>query len=195
MAAALLPALLSALLAGATAAALPPTPPHHPRPGAPRPHILFVMADDLGHGNVEWYRKDGPVPEVQTPALSALVAEGVRLDRVYSYSCCSPTRSSFISGRLPLHVNVLNTDPATFNESTGEGAGVATEMTGIGQVMARAGYTTAVVVRPAGPAPARRFVGVHAHRLPLTRGGSGTGKVGRCAPPSPALPPRAALLC
>ena len=134
----------------------------------------------------------GPVPEVQTPALSALVAEGVRLDRVYSYSCCSPTRSSFISGRLPLHVNVLNTDPATFNESTNEGAGVATEMTGIGQVMVSAGYTTAVVVRPCMPLPPLCW---SAQQRPLTRGRLGTGKVGRCAPPSPALPPHAALLC
>ena len=59
----------------------------------------------------------------------------------YSYACCSPTRSSFISGRLPINVNILNTDPASFNASTGEGAGIATEMTGIGEVLARGGYS------------------------------------------------------
>jgi arylsulfatase B len=116
------------------------------RADAVRPHIVFLMADDLGHGNVGWHRR-GPdaVPEANTPAMDALVAEGVALERVYSYACCSPTRSSFISGRLPIHVNVLNTDPATFNSSSGEGAGVATHMTGIGEVLARANYTTAVV--------------------------------------------------
>ena len=77
--------------------------------------------------------------------MDNLVAEGVALERVYSYACCSPTRSSFISGRLPIHVNVLNTDPASFNTSTGEGAGIATYMTGIGAVLVRANYTTAVV--------------------------------------------------
>ena len=158
------------LLLGATCGATSPA--AHPIGASQRPHIVFVMADvsaeqqhhhhhpsaptqpnshaadlqDLGHGNVGWHRK-GPqaVPEVQTPAMDSLVAEGVALERVYSYACCSPTRSSFVSGRLPIHVNILNTDPASFNTSTGEGAGIATHMTGIGAVLARGNYTTAVV--------------------------------------------------
>ena len=158
------------LLLGATCGATSPA--AHPIGASQRPHIVFVMADvsaeqqhhhhhpsaptqpnsraadlqDLGHGNVGWHRK-GPqaVPEVQTPAMDSLVAEGVALERVYSYACCSPTRSSFVSGRLPIHVNILNTDPASFNTSTGEGAGIATYMTGIGAVLARGNYTTAVV--------------------------------------------------
>lgn len=67
-----------------------------------RPHIVFLMADDLGHGNVGWHRAGagGPaVPEAATPAMDALVASGIALERVYSFACCSPTRSSFISGR------------------------------------------------------------------------------------------------
>ena len=113
-----------------------------------RPHILFFMADDLGHGNVGWHRRqdDGAVPpEVQTPTMDLLVAEGIDLRRVYSYKFCSPTRSSFISGRLPYHVNMENTDPASWDPTTGEGAGVATGMTGIGAVLARGGYSTAAV--------------------------------------------------
>ncbi len=108
--------------------------------------VFAGLQDDLGHGNVGWHRKGAQaVPEVQTPAMDSLVAAGVALERVYSYACCSPTRSSFISGRLPIHVNILNTDPASFNPSTGEGAGIATNMTGIGEVLARGNYTTAVV--------------------------------------------------
>ena len=99
---------------------------------------LPTLQDDLGYGNVGWHRKGAQaVPEVQTPAMDSLVAEGVALERVYSYACCSPTRSSFISGRLPIHVNILNTDPASFNPTTGEGAGIATNMTGIGEVLTR----------------------------------------------------------
>ena len=33
----------------------------------------------------------------------------------YSYMFCSPTRSSLQSGRLPVHVNVLNLQPTTWN--------------------------------------------------------------------------------
>ena len=35
---------------------------------APKPHILLVLADDLGWANVGWHR-DPPTPEVQTPVL------------------------------------------------------------------------------------------------------------------------------
>lgn len=42
-------------------------------------------------------------------------------------------------------MNVLNTDPAHFNISSGEGAGVATMMTGIGEVLKRGGYSTAAI--------------------------------------------------
>ena len=33
---------------------------------APKPHVVFLLADDLGWANVGWHR-DPPTPEVQTP--------------------------------------------------------------------------------------------------------------------------------
>jgi hypothetical protein len=36
------------------------------------------------------------------------VKEGVELDRFYTYKYCSPTRSSFLSGRLPIHNTQIN---------------------------------------------------------------------------------------
>eukprot|EP00729_Bicosta_minor_P002649 gene2649-14137_t len=115
---------------------------------APKPHIVFFMADDLGHANVGWHRQQdsGSVPlEVQTPNMDALVSAGIDLKRAYAFMFCSPTRSSFLSGRLPLNVNMLNTDPAAFDAVSGEGAGIATNMTGIATVLAKGGYSTAVV--------------------------------------------------
>ena len=56
-----------------------------------------------------------------------------------------PLGPPYSAGRLPINVNILNTDPASFDVSSGEGAGIATMMTGIGEVLARGGYTTAVV--------------------------------------------------
>ena len=35
-------------------------------------------------------------------------AEGIQLERYYTFKFCSPTRSSFLSGRLPIHVNEDN---------------------------------------------------------------------------------------
>ena len=41
-------------------------------------------------------------PTARTPNLDGLVKEGVELDRFYTFKYCSPTRSSFLSGRLPV---------------------------------------------------------------------------------------------
>lgn len=110
------------------------------------PHIVFFMADDLGNGNVGFRRLAGDAAsEVRTPTIDGLAREGVILERLYSYMFCSPTRSSFLSGRLPLHVNTLNLDPAAFNPATGEGAGIGTNMTGLASALKRVGFQTAVV--------------------------------------------------
>ena len=46
---------------------------------APRPHIVFALADDLGHANVGW-NSGG---KVLTPHLDQLRKEGLALDRHY----------------------------------------------------------------------------------------------------------------
>ena len=67
-----------------------------------QPHLIFVMADDQGH-------KNGYLnPELITPHTHEIVAEGVRFLNHYVFKFCSPTRSSFLSGRLPIHVNMEN---------------------------------------------------------------------------------------
>ena len=81
---------------------------------AVKPHIILHLADDFGWANAGWHRPEG-YKEVQTPNMDALVKAGVELDHAYSYMFCSPTRSSLQSGRLPVHVNVLNLQPTTWN--------------------------------------------------------------------------------
>jgi len=111
-----------------------------------KPHILLVLADDLGYGNVGWLRESFGLKtdEQQTPELDKLVGEGVSLTRFYAYKMCSPTRSSLQSGRLPLHVNIVNKNAAVYNESesTGTGAGIPRNMTGIATKLRQAGYRT-----------------------------------------------------
>eukprot|EP01059_Diplonema_ambulator_P035508 TRINITY_DN8374_c0_g1_i4.p1 TRINITY_DN8374_c0_g1~~TRINITY_DN8374_c0_g1_i4.p1 ORF type:complete len:505 (+),score=127.32 TRINITY_DN8374_c0_g1_i4:44-1516(+) len=74
-----------------------------------QPHIVFFLADDLGHYNLGYLGNT----EVDTPTIDSLAREGVVLERHYVYQFCSPTRSSFLSGRLPIHVNTLNGDITT----------------------------------------------------------------------------------
>eukprot|EP01084_Bolivina_argentea_P309849 536002_1 len=67
----------------------------------PPPHIIVVLADDLGWATIGFHDS-----EVQTPFIDNLaVNESVTLLNHYVYKYCSPTRSSFLSGRLPFHVN------------------------------------------------------------------------------------------
>jgi hypothetical protein len=81
----------------------PPAPPPPPPLGY-KPNIIFHLADDFGHYNSGWAGNE----EARTPNIDALVAEGVVMDRQYTFKSCSPTRSSFLSGRLPYHVNQAN---------------------------------------------------------------------------------------
>ena len=71
---------------------------------APRPHIVMIVADDTGWSNIG-FNTGG---RVRTPTIDALAADGIMLASHYVYKFCSPSRSSFMSGRLPIHVNQEN---------------------------------------------------------------------------------------
>lgn len=111
------------------------------RPGTaaaapPRPHIVVLLADNVGWANVGFHRPPQvPAREIHTPNLDALAEKGLILDRHYTYKFCSPSRSSFLSGRLPFHVNIYNDDPTML-----PGAGVPVNMTMISDKLKTAGY-------------------------------------------------------
>ncbi|MBY0407142.1 MAG: sulfatase-like hydrolase/transferase, partial [Rickettsiales bacterium] len=61
-----------------------------------RPNILFIVADDLGWGDVGWHNGIA-----RTPHMNALVHEGVELNWHYVYPSCTPTRTALMTGRYP----------------------------------------------------------------------------------------------
>ena len=62
-----------------------------------RPNIVYILADDLGYGDVRCYNKDSKIP---TPNLDRLAAEGVRCTDAHAPSAvCSPTRYGLLTGR------------------------------------------------------------------------------------------------
>ena len=116
---------------------------------ASKPHIVMVLADDLGWAEVGWHRnysiggvRVAATREVQTPRLDQLVREGMELDRAYVYKCCSPTRSAVQSGRNPYHVNPLNAamEIHNLNDTVSGYAGIPRNMTGMATKLAAAGY-------------------------------------------------------
>ena len=71
---------------------------------AERPHIVLVMADDQGWGDMA-YAGD---PVLQTPNFDAAAASGLRFDRFYAAApVCSPTRASVMTGRTPNRMGVF----------------------------------------------------------------------------------------
>ena len=63
-----------------------------------RPHIVLVMADDQGWGDMAYNGH----PVVKTPHFDNLAASGLRFDRFYAAApVCSPTRGSVMTGRHP----------------------------------------------------------------------------------------------
>eukprot|EP01084_Bolivina_argentea_P254031 426954_1 len=107
-------------------------------PVVDKPNIVFIMADDLGWGNVGYHNKANS--EISTPNIDYLVANGLQLNRHYVDPECSPSRSSFQSGRLPVHVNTNNNDGIL--DST---MGVHPDMTGIASKLKSAGYSTHMI--------------------------------------------------
>ena len=59
-----------------------------------KPHILFIVVDDWGWADVGYHN-----PNVSTPTLDRLAAEGVKLENYYVASICTPSRSALMSGK------------------------------------------------------------------------------------------------
>jgi iduronate 2-sulfatase len=68
-----------------------------PAAAAPRPNVLFIVADDLN--NLLGCYGD---PLAKTPHLDALAARGTRFERGYcTFPLCGPSRNSFLTGLYP----------------------------------------------------------------------------------------------
>ena len=62
------------------------------------PNILFILADDLGYGDVSCYNSESKVP---TPNIDRLAREGMRFTDAHSPSTvCTPSRYSILTGRM-----------------------------------------------------------------------------------------------
>ena len=107
------------------------------------PHLVFLLADDLGWADVGWHRPAG-YDEVRTPNLDTLVAQGVEMERHYAHKYCSPSRSAFQSGRAPIHVNVNNFLPTVHNpaDPVSGFAAIPRNMSGLATRLKEANYTT-----------------------------------------------------
>lgn len=95
---------------------------------AEKPHIILVMADDQGWGDMAYNGH----PLLKTPNFDEAAATGIRFDRFYAAApVCSPTRASVLTGRNPNRMGVYQWGyPMRKQENT------------LAEVLKGAGYTT-----------------------------------------------------
>ena len=69
----------------------------------PRPNLVLILMDDMGYGDLSSYG----APDIKTPGIDRLAAEGVRFTDFYANApTCTPTRAALISGRYQQRVGL-----------------------------------------------------------------------------------------
>ncbi len=101
-----------------------------------RPNVIFILTDNQGAWTLGCYGN----PDIRTPHIDRLAAEGTRFTRALSSNpVCSPTRATFLTGLLPSQHGVHSfldqkymTGPEAYN--------TLKEFTSLGEVLRDAGY-------------------------------------------------------
>ncbi len=66
------------------------------KPGTAKPNIVYILADDMGYGDVS---ANNPASHIRTPHIDGLAAEGIRFtDAHSSSSVCTPSRYGILTG-------------------------------------------------------------------------------------------------
>ena len=118
------------------------------RPAGRRPNIIYILADDLGVGEVGCYGQK----KIRTPNIDRLAADGMKFTAHYSGSpVCAPSRCTLLTGLHTGHAYIRDNDEMGFrgdvwHDLSLEGqrpleAGTAT----IGTMLQQAGYKTAAI--------------------------------------------------
>ncbi|MCS7238672.1 MAG: sulfatase-like hydrolase/transferase [Thermoguttaceae bacterium] len=107
---------------------------------ATRPNFLFILADDLGWGDLSCYGNQ----QFRTPALDRLAAEGILFTQYYQAgSVCSPSRAALLTSRYPAELR-LHGHLATPEQNAARGMPnfMDPSVPTLAQLLRQAGYRT-----------------------------------------------------
>jgi len=106
---------------------------------ASRPNVVFILADDLGWGDLSCYGR----PDYRTPNLDLLASQGLKFTDAYSASAiCTPTRCGFITGRYPARYKIGLIEPLP---ATNRQVGLDPQVPTIASLLKKSGYETALI--------------------------------------------------
>ena len=107
------------------------------------PNIVIILADDLGYGDIGAFG----APNIRTPRLDAMAAEGQKWTSFYVQPVCSPSRAALLTGRLPVRSGMFATPngraPGVFRDDAAQGLPLD-EVT-IAELLKSAGYSTGMI--------------------------------------------------
>src|SRR5688572_14569889 len=104
-----------------------------------RPNIIFILADDLGWGDLSCYGR----PDYRTPHIDSLALHGTRFTDAYSASAvCTPTRCGYITGRYPARFKIGLEEPL---KATNLNVGLEPSHPTIASLLKTSGYDTALL--------------------------------------------------
>ncbi|MFT5284778.1 MAG: arylsulfatase A-like enzyme [Planctomycetota bacterium] len=102
----------------------------------PRPHIVLILADDLGWGDVGYHG----ATDLRTPHIDALAESGLQLDQFYAMPTCTPTRAALLTGRYPSRYGLQSCALMPWSQ-----AGLALTERLLPELLRDVGYRTAIV--------------------------------------------------
>jgi arylsulfatase A len=105
-----------------------------------RPNVVLIVTDDVGYGDFGAYG----APDIHTPNIDRLAAEGAKLTDFYASPQCTPTRASLISGRYQQRFRMERAivAPATNPEPE---IGLPATGRSLPQLLKNRGYTTGLL--------------------------------------------------
>ncbi|GAA4463349.1 sulfatase-like hydrolase/transferase [Nibrella saemangeumensis] len=125
------------------------------QPNPSRPNIVFILADDLGWGDLSSFG----APDLRTPHIDSIINGGVKFTNFYANSpVCSPSRAALLSGRWPERMGV----PGVIRDETWDSWGYLAPGQLLPNYLTKAGYHTALV--------GKWHLGLESPNLPNERG-------------------------
>ncbi len=108
-----------------------------PAPAPERPNIVFILADDLGIGDLGCYGQQ----RIVTPNLDRMAAEGMRFQSAYAGAAvCAPSRCVLMTGLHAGHARIRDN-----HNHRGERVPLRPDDLTVAELLKAAGYRTALI--------------------------------------------------